>query len=74
MCDIDMFKDINDRCGHDVGDIVLIDVAQIIRRVWTPIRPPSPALLGRRRFSRLTGGGAFGRSEGQAILSVVAFG
>ena len=32
MCDIDMFKDINDRCGHDVGDIVLIDVAQIIRR------------------------------------------
>jgi len=25
-------KDINDRYGHDVGDIVLIDVAQIIRR------------------------------------------
>jgi predicted signal transduction protein with EAL and GGDEF domain len=32
MCDIDMFKDVNDRYGHDVGDIVLIDVAQIIRR------------------------------------------
>lgn len=32
MIDIDHFKAINDRWGHDTGDMVLADVAAIIRR------------------------------------------
>jgi diguanylate cyclase (GGDEF)-like protein len=31
MCDIDLFKAINDKHGHEFGDLVLIDVARIIR-------------------------------------------
>jgi diguanylate cyclase (GGDEF)-like protein len=31
LCDIDFFKDINDRHGHQIGDQVLIEIAQIIK-------------------------------------------
>ena len=32
MCDLDYFKQVNDRYGHDVGDIVLQEIARIIKK------------------------------------------
>lgn len=31
MCDLDYFKQVNDRYGHDTGDMVLIQLAKIIK-------------------------------------------
>lgn len=36
LCDIDHFKQINDRYGHAAGDLVLIELATEIRRVLGP--------------------------------------
>jgi len=31
LLDVDRFKDVNDRCGHDGGDLVLRDIAELLR-------------------------------------------
>jgi diguanylate cyclase (GGDEF)-like protein len=36
MIDLDHFKQINDRFGHDVGEQVLVDVGQAIRHALRP--------------------------------------
>lgn len=33
MIDIDNFKDINDECGHNVGDYAIVDVCNALKRV-----------------------------------------
>jgi diguanylate cyclase (GGDEF)-like protein/PAS domain S-box-containing protein len=34
--DVDHFKDINDRCGHEVGDHVLLEIANTLSRLLRP--------------------------------------
>jgi diguanylate cyclase (GGDEF)-like protein len=31
MCDVDRFKAINDRFGHELGDKVLVQIAGVLR-------------------------------------------
>jgi diguanylate cyclase (GGDEF)-like protein len=48
MFDVDRFKDINDRYGHDVGDCVLVTLTQLVR---SHLRPADlPARLGGDEF------------------------
>ena len=42
MCDLDGFKDINDRLGHQAGDILLIEIAKRLRAATT-----SDTVIGR---------------------------
>ncbi len=51
MFDIDHFKRVNDTWGHDVGDLVLKAVADVVRT-----RPGHPARLGGEEFAVLLDG------------------
>jgi len=48
MCDIDYFKDVNDRYGHEAGDEVLVKVAEIIKN--TIRKTDIPARWGGEEF------------------------
>jgi diguanylate cyclase (GGDEF)-like protein/PAS domain S-box-containing protein len=48
FCDLDGFKQVNDRFGHQTGDVVLVDVASRLRRASRP--PDALARLGGDEF------------------------
>jgi diguanylate cyclase (GGDEF)-like protein len=56
MVDIDRFKQINDRFGHDTGDRVLRAVAEILKR--SARRKDLVARVGGDEFAILFGGGS----------------
>lgn len=51
MFDLDSFKKINDTYGHAAGDLVLINVAEVLRKCLTP--QCFPARLGGEEFAIL---------------------
>ena len=65
IVDVDHFKSVNDRFGHDIGDGVLIEVARCLRQGLAP--GDVVARLGGEEFgvvlADVDGGAAFGRAE-----------
>jgi GGDEF domain-containing protein len=39
MCDVDRFKAINDRFGHEFGDKVLVQIAGVLRSFESKVIP-----------------------------------
>ena len=71
LLDLDRFKEINDTFGHDVGDALLREVAERLRRV---LRPSNPlARLGGDEFAALVpAGGEVEENSEQLARHIVA--
>ena len=54
LLDIDQFKTVNDRHGHDVGDTVLVTIARRLQRWDSPVQ--IVARLGGEEFAIMVGG------------------
>lgn len=66
VCDIDLFKSINDGLGHDAGDAVLLAVGERIR---ADLRPTAAARLGGDEFAALLPGGGDSQEVVRSIES-----
>lgn len=62
MCDVDRFKSINDRFGHEAGDKVLAAIAEVLRR-FARSKGTLVARYGGEEFAALTIGIDHGQAE-----------
>ncbi|WP_307873074.1 putative bifunctional diguanylate cyclase/phosphodiesterase [Paractinoplanes ovalisporus] len=71
LVDLDDFKTVNDSLGHDVGDELLVAVAEALRVASAP--DGLTARLGGDEFAvLLTGGGADGETVADRVLAALA--
>jgi diguanylate cyclase (GGDEF)-like protein len=69
LVDLDDFKTVNDSLGHDIGDRLLVSVAEVLRDVAGP--DGLPVRVGGDEFAMLISGGADPAAMAQKILCVL---